>query len=179
MKTKPDFSTALGEVGVLGQEAVAGVDGLRVGHFRRADDGGHMQVTLAGRRRADAHGLVRQLHILGFGVGFGMHGDGLDAHFAAGALDAQRDLAAIGNENLFKHDGRLRRSGCAGLAFEYGHVDLTDDEQRLAELDCLAVLHEDGLDHASLVRLDLVQQLHRLDDAQGVAFVHALADIHE
>ena len=82
-----------------------------------------MQVTLAGGSRADTHGLVRQLHILGFGIGFGMHGDGLDAHFAAGALNTQRDLAPVGDKNLFKHDGLLRRSGRAGLARKYGHDD--------------------------------------------------------
>jgi hypothetical protein len=39
----------------------------------------------------------------GVGVGGGMHGDRLDAHFAAGALDAQRDLAAIGDQDLLEH----------------------------------------------------------------------------
>ena len=32
-----------------------------------------------------------------------MDDHGLDAHFAAGALDAQRDFAAIGNEDFFEH----------------------------------------------------------------------------
>ena len=36
----------------------------------------------------------------GVGVGGGMHGDGGDAQFAAGALDAQRDFAAVGDEDL-------------------------------------------------------------------------------
>src|SRR5688572_17866511 len=40
-----------------------------------------------------------------------------------------------------------------------------DDEQRLAVLDRLAVFHQDGLDGAGLIGLDLVQELHGLDDA--------------
>ena len=40
-------------------------------------------------------------------VGIGIHGDGADAHFAQGANDAQRDLAAIGYQNFLKH-----RSDC-------------------------------------------------------------------
>jgi hypothetical protein len=32
-----------------------------------------------------------------------MHGDGADAHLAAGAMDAKRDLAAIGYQDLFEH----------------------------------------------------------------------------
>src|SRR5690606_3319055 len=44
-----------------------------------------------------------------------------------------------------------------------------DDEQRLAELDRLAVLDEDRLDPPRLVGFDLVEQFHRLDDAHGIA----------
>ncbi len=50
-------------------------------------------------------------------VGRGMHGDGLDAELAAGAQDAERDLAAIGDDDFVEH----------------GLRDLFDDEQRLAE----------------------------------------------
>jgi hypothetical protein len=32
-----------------------------------------------------------------------MNGDGGDAQLAAGALDAQRDLAAIGDQDLLEH----------------------------------------------------------------------------
>jgi hypothetical protein len=36
----------------------------------------------------------------GIGVGGGMHSHGADAHLAAGAMNAQRDLAAIMNEDF-------------------------------------------------------------------------------
>jgi hypothetical protein len=32
-----------------------------------------------------------------------MHDHGMNAELAAGALDAQRDLAAVGDEDLFEH----------------------------------------------------------------------------
>src|SRR5512145_3172672 len=54
---------------------------------------------------------------------------------------------------------------------------LRDDEQRLPVLHRLAVLHQDRLDHARGVGLDLVHQLHRLDDAHRLAGLHVLADL--
>jgi hypothetical protein len=70
-----------------------------------ADDCRHAQVTQRRWRRADTDRLIGEFHILGFTVGFGMHDNGFDAHFAAGALDAQRYFTTIGNENFFKHKG--------------------------------------------------------------------------
>src|SRR5688572_21046316 len=54
-----------------------------------------------------------------------------------------------------------------------------EDEKRLAVFHGLAVLHEDGLDDAGDIRLDLVHELHRLDDADGVALLYRLPDFHE
>src|SRR5581483_7951223 len=50
-------------------------------------------------------------------------------------------------------------------------------EQRLPELDRLGVLDEDLGDLAGHFGLDLVHQLHRLDDAQDLALAHARADL--
>ena len=44
----------------------------------------------------------------GVGVGGGMHRDGGDAEFLAGAQHAQRDLAAIGYEDLVEHASSKR-----------------------------------------------------------------------
>src|ERR1700730_7738942 len=64
---------------------------------------------------------------------------------------------------------------------------LFDDEQRLAELERMAVLGEDsggtagvaqaGRDPAGLVGFDLVHHLHRLNDAQHLAFLDLIADL--
>jgi hypothetical protein len=103
---------ALGEIGVLGQEAVAGVDRLGVGDLGRADDRGHVQVAVGGRRRPDADGLVGEAHVLGVGVGLGMHGDGLHTQLATGAEDAQGDLAPVGDQDLVEHDQPITNIGC-------------------------------------------------------------------
>ena len=39
----------------------------------------------------------------GVGIGGGMHRDGVDAELLARAQHAERDLAAIGYENLIEH----------------------------------------------------------------------------
>src|SRR5689334_251960 len=45
---------------------------------------------------------------------------------------------------------------------------LFDDEEALAVFHRLAVLHEDRFQRARRVGLDLVEELHRLDDAEGL-----------
>ena len=59
------------------------------------------------------------------GIGGRVHRDRLDAHLVAGAVDAQRDLAAVGDQQLLDRHGTL-----------------LDDDQRLVELDRLAVLDQ-------------------------------------
>src|SRR5690242_10860028 len=52
-------------------------------------------------------------------------------------------------------------------------------EHRLVEFDRLAVLDEDRLHRAGDVGLDLVEHLHRLDDAQRFAGLDLLSDLDE
>ena len=93
----------LGEVGVLRQEAVAGVDGLDVGDLGGADDARDLQVALGGSGRADADGLVGQVQIRRIAVGLAEDGHDLDAQVAAGADDPQGDLAAVGDQDALEH----------------------------------------------------------------------------
>ena len=104
MNTKPLFSTRSAKSAFSDEETVAGMDRLRVGHFGGADDGGNVEIALAPtapgrctptRRRACTY--------FASAIGLGMHGDGLDAQLAARALDAQRDLAPVGDEDFFEH----------------------------------------------------------------------------
>src|SRR5665647_1270321 len=46
---------------------------------------------------------------------------------------------------------------------------LADDEKGFAVFYRLAAFHQDGLDYASLIRFDFIQQLHGFDDAESVA----------
>src|SRR5687768_3679532 len=61
----------------------------------------------------------------------------------------------------------------------FSNIPLLDQEQWLAVFDRLPVLHQDRLHGAVGIGLDLVQQLHRLDDAQGLPLRHRLADLDE
>src|SRR5215203_5723003 len=54
-----------------------------------------------------------------------------------------------------------------------------DDEQRLPELDRLAVLAKNLLHRPRFVRLDLVHDLHRFDDADRLAFLDDGSDLGE
>jgi hypothetical protein len=142
---EPRALDLFGEVGVFRQEPVARVDRLRVGHLRGGDDRGHVEVAGRRRGRPDAHRLVGEAHVLRFAVRFGVHDHRSDAELAARALDSQRDLAAIRNQDLAEqlirilgHDRRRRRT----------HSD--DHDERLPVFDRLAVLGEHLLHHARL-----------------------------
>ena len=76
---KAGFFDAFGEIGVFREKAVAGVDGLRIRYFRGGDNGRNIEIALRRRSRPDADRLVGKLDIFGFGVGLGVHDDGLDA----------------------------------------------------------------------------------------------------
>src|SRR5882762_7946956 len=95
---------AFGKIGVFGQKPVARVNRFGVGHLRRADDGGYVEIARAGCRRSDAHRFVGELHVLRLAIGLGMHYHGLDAHVAARALNAQGDLSAVSDQDFLEHD---------------------------------------------------------------------------
>jgi hypothetical protein len=105
---RPDEGEAAGghhlhELGVLGQEAVARMDGVGVRDLRRGDDAVDVQVAAARRRRPDAHGLVRQRHVARVAVGLGIHHHDLAAERATRAQHAQRDLSAVGDQDAAEH----------------------------------------------------------------------------
>ena len=76
---EPAALDAFGEVGVLGQKAIARVNRLGVGHFGGRDDRRHVEVALCRGRRADAHRLVGQLHVFRVAVRLGVDDNRLDA----------------------------------------------------------------------------------------------------
>ena len=95
----------LGEVGVLGEKAVAGVDGGGAGDFRGTDDGRDVQVGLGRGGRADAHRFVGEGQMHQFAVGGGMNRHRLDAQLLAGTHHAQGDFPAVGDQDFFQHRG--------------------------------------------------------------------------
>ena len=93
----------LGKARVLGQKAVAGMHGVGAGDLAGRENGGHVEIGVFRRRRADADAFVGKAHMHGVGVGGGMHRDGLDAKLLAGAQDSERDFAAVGDEDFIEH----------------------------------------------------------------------------
>ena len=90
----------LREVGLLGEEAVAGMDGLRAGLLRRGEHLGGVEIALARRRGPEAHRLVARLHVQRVRVGVGKHRDRLDTERPRGPRDAAGNLSTIGDEDL-------------------------------------------------------------------------------
>lgn len=107
-----------GKVGILGEEAEPGVDRVGVGDGGGGQDRRHVEIALARRGGADADRFVGEADMHRIGIGRRMHRHRLDAHLAAGPQDAQRDFAAVGDQDLLEHGrGRSRRqsrriSGC-------------------------------------------------------------------
>jgi len=89
-----------GKGGVLGEEAVPGMDGVRPRLLRGGDHVVDDEIALPGRGRAHPDGLVAAAHVQSGPVGVAIDGDGRDAHLLAGAGDADRDLAAVGDQDL-------------------------------------------------------------------------------
>ena len=70
---------------------------------RRGNNVLSIQITFRRCRAADAKALVRQGHMQALCIRRRIYRHGLNAHFLAGADDANRDFATIGNQNLGKH----------------------------------------------------------------------------
>ena len=95
-----------GEIRVLREEAVAGVDRLGAGGARDLDDAVGTQVGIARGRGADRMRLIRQRDVQGVGIGLAEHGDAADAQALRRAHDAAGDLPAIGDEQAAEHHMR-------------------------------------------------------------------------
>jgi hypothetical protein len=96
----------LGEVRVLGQEAVSGVDGVRPRIGSGLEHLGHVQVT--GGRGVTAQGerFVGRADMQCVPVRIGVDGYACDPGVPAGTGNADSDFATVGDEHL-AHDGSL------------------------------------------------------------------------
>jgi len=152
----------LGEIGALGQEPVSRVNGVGARYLGRADHGGHVEIAVSASRGTNAHVLVGELHVELILVRFRVDGDRLDAKLPARINDAQSDFTAVRDQDLLEHGHVLSRP--------YG-------EQPLPVLHRLAILDVDVDDLSVVLRVDLVHELHRFDDAQDVALLHRRANL--
>jgi hypothetical protein len=99
---QPGVEDGLGEGGVLGQEAVAGVDRVGTRRLGDGDDLGDVEVGVGRGRAVEAVGLVGQTDEQGVAVGLGVHRDAADPGIPAGADHANGDLAPVGDQDLLQ-----------------------------------------------------------------------------
>ena len=99
MKMMPACAQARGQFRPLGEEAVAGMNGVGLRRGRGVEKCGDREIALRRRRRSDPDGLIGDLHVQRIGVGVGVDRDALDSRLAAGARDPDRDFAAVGDEH--------------------------------------------------------------------------------
>jgi len=100
----PGVGSGLGEAGVLGEEAVAGVDGVRAGLPCHANDLVHVKVGADGvALLPDLVGLVRLLPVDRIAVVVGIDRHGPRPQLGGGAEAANGDLAAVGDQDLAEH----------------------------------------------------------------------------
>ena len=104
----------LREVGVLGEEAVAGVHGVGTGPRGDVEELVDDEVGVGGRGAAERVGLVGDLHVQRVAVRLGVDGDLADAGVAAGPGDANGDLATVGDEHLSHVSGPFRVTAGSG-----------------------------------------------------------------
>ena len=97
------FLARPGKIGVLGQKAVAGMDGGDAPAAGKADDAGDVQISAQGRLL-----LTHQIRLVRLGaeqrIGIlvGIDGHGMKPQIVAGAENTHRDLAPVGDQYLFK-----------------------------------------------------------------------------
>src|SRR5213592_1323199 len=103
----------LGERRALGEEAVAGVDGLGAGFLRGRDQLVDAEVALGSSGRPDRIGVVGLAHVEGAAVRLRVDGDRFDTELATGAHDAHGDLAAVRHQDTLEElPGSAVRAGC-------------------------------------------------------------------
>ena len=108
LRRRADKSNAMlgddfGEMGVFRQESVAWMNRVGTGDLGRRHDRRNIEIARFRRWRADAYGFVGQADMHGLGVGGRVDRDRTDTHFAARPMNAHRDLATVGDENLVEH----------------------------------------------------------------------------
>jgi hypothetical protein len=100
-----------GGVGILGEEAVARVDGVGPGALGRGQDGSDVEVGGRGCGAGQPDGDVALAHVRGVGVGVAEDADGLDAQAMGGTGDAAGDLAPVGDEKAAQSHGVTSGTG--------------------------------------------------------------------
>src|SRR2546422_6665661 len=95
------------------------MNGVRAALPRGVQDRGNRKVAFSRRRRADAHGAVREQHVRCARIGVRVDCNGWDPELAAGADDANGNLAAVRDQDLrdasheaFRFSRKARSPSC-------------------------------------------------------------------
>src|SRR5207245_1631809 len=96
----PDGS---GKVGVLGEEAVAGVHRIGAAALDELQDLLGVEVALGRRLPAERVRLVREPHVQRVAVEIGVDGDARDAELTTRPDDSDGDLTPVGDQDLGEH----------------------------------------------------------------------------
>src|SRR5262249_476569 len=83
----PRHLAAFREIGIVAQEAVAGMNGVDIGDFGGADHAGDVEIAASALGGTDTHGFVGESGVQAVPVGLGINSHGLDAQFLGGADD--------------------------------------------------------------------------------------------
>ena len=98
------------ERGALGEEAVARMDRLGACLEAGGDDLVDREIGLGRGGRPYRDRLIRHLDMQRILVGFGIDGDGPDAHAARRLDDATGDLAAVSDQDCLEHRALARKA---------------------------------------------------------------------
>ena len=107
IKTIPAGGAGFRELGVLAQEAVAGMDRFGSMPPRGFEDLVDAQVALRRRRRPQVRGFIGQAHRQRGAVGVGIDRHAGDAQLPQAANQADGYLSAVGYQYFGEHAGRL------------------------------------------------------------------------
>ena len=80
------------------------------------------QVALTRWRRTDVDRFIRFANVRGSRVCIAVHSDGADAKLMTRADDAERDFAAIGDENFFEHPATAKEGCCRASSADSGRA---------------------------------------------------------
>ena len=90
----------LGELVVLGQEAVTGVDGVSSAGGGCSQDVGNVEIALAAQRFAHADRFIGKLDVERVFVHRAVNRDGGDAELSAAPNDPEGNFAAVGDQHF-------------------------------------------------------------------------------
>src|SRR5579883_557105 len=108
----------IGEMGVLSQETVTGMDSVYISNLGGADDAVDSQVTFASGSAANANRFVRQLNVHRIRVGLGIDGHCANVQLFAGSDNPYSDLASVCYQHFLEHVG-FWRGKVRSLCHEY------------------------------------------------------------